>query len=106
GKVLPFLPHGDYTLLEGLGMLAVLWWYWRIGHERPEAAMVLAVMPLFLAWRSLPTYFSFFVLPIAIWLDLAPRLGDPESRREVLQTESPRSVCEKRFTLLAQEEVL
>jgi uncharacterized membrane protein len=68
GKLLPFLPREIYTLLEGFGLAAALIWYWRWGHKRPEAAMVLAVLPLFLAWRSLPSYFDFCALPIALLL--------------------------------------
>lgn len=68
GKLLPFLPHSAYTALEVAGMIGALLWYVRWGRERPEAAMVLAVAPLFLAWRSLPTYFYFCVLPTALLL--------------------------------------
>ncbi len=74
GKLLPFLPHIAYTLLECLGLLGALIWYYRWGRERPEAAMVLAVLPLFLAWRSLPTYFYFCALPTALLLARARRL--------------------------------
>ncbi len=68
GKLLPFLPHSAYTVLEGLGMVGALIWYWRWGRARPEAALILAVLPLFLAWRSLPTYFDFCALPAALLL--------------------------------------
>ncbi|HEU5200920.1 MAG TPA: hypothetical protein VFU32_14880, partial [Ktedonobacterales bacterium] len=68
GNLVPFLPREAYTLLEGLGMVGALLWYWRWGRARPEAAMVLAVLPLFLAWRSLPSYFYFCALPIALLL--------------------------------------
>ena len=74
GKLLPFLPNGAYTVLEGLGMVGALLWYFRWGRVRPEAAMILAVLPLFLAWRSLPTYFYFCALPAALLLSLTPRL--------------------------------
>jgi hypothetical protein len=90
GKLLPFLPHAAYTLLEGLGMAATLIWYWRWGRERPEAAIVLAVLPLFLAWRSLPSYFDFCALPLALLLSaynggetLAP--GKTPGRKVVTQ---------------------
>jgi uncharacterized membrane protein len=73
GNVLPFLPHTVYTVLEVMGMAGALLWYWRWGRERPEAALVLAVLPLFLAWRSLPTYFYFCALPAALLLACAGR---------------------------------
>ena len=68
GNLVPFLPRTAYTVLEGLGMIGALIWYFRWGRERPESAMVLAVLPLFLAWRSLPTYFYFCALPVALLL--------------------------------------
>jgi uncharacterized membrane protein len=68
GKLLPFLPHSAYAALEGLAMGGALFWYWRWGRERPEAALILAVLPLFLAWRSLATYFDFCALPAALLL--------------------------------------
>ncbi len=68
GNLVPFLPREVYALLEGVGMVGALLWYWRWGRARPEAAMVLAVLPLFLAWRSLPSYFYFCALPTALLL--------------------------------------
>jgi hypothetical protein len=68
GHLLPFLPKIAYTVLEGAGIVGALVWYMRWGRARPEAALVLAVLPLFLAWRSLPTYFYFCALPVALLL--------------------------------------
>lgn len=79
GHVLPFLPRAAYTVLEGVGMAAALLWYARTGRKRPEAALVLAVLPLFLAWRSLPTYFYFCALPVALLLASARRLNTQEA---------------------------
>jgi hypothetical protein len=79
GKLFPFLPHTAYTVLEGAGVVGTLIWYVRWGRERPEAALVLAVLPLFLAWRSLPTYFYFCALPAALLLARAPRLTAQET---------------------------
>ena len=47
-------------------MLASLVWYWRICKKFPEAAMLLAVLPLFFAWRSLPSYFYCAAYPLFI----------------------------------------
>jgi Glycosyltransferase family 87 len=63
---LPPLPGVIYTALEVLAMLFCLMWYWRICKSRPEAAMLLAVLPLFFAWRSLPSYFYCAALPLFI----------------------------------------
>ena len=96
GNLVPFLPREAYTLLEGVGMVGALLWYWRWGRARPEAAMVLAVLPLFLAWRSLPSYFYFCALPIALLLamgnnyapsTIAPCSSVPTSPRLQLTTQ-------------------
>jgi len=64
--VLPLLPALVYTTLEALAMLFCIAWYWRICKSRPEAALLLAVLPLFFAWRSLPSYFYCAALPLFI----------------------------------------
>jgi hypothetical protein len=106
GKVLPFLPHTAYTALEAIGILGALAWYFRWGRQRPEAAIVLAVLPLFLAWRSLPTYFYFCALPAAVLLALAPRLSSDEAGR-VAGDSAPGGPLRKGWPLPvhAQEEV-
>jgi uncharacterized membrane protein len=77
----PLLPAAVYTALEVLAMLFCIMWYWRICKSRPEAAMLLAMLPLFFAWRSLPSYFYCVALPLFI-LQVArvlPRLSGDES---------------------------
>jgi Glycosyltransferase family 87 len=61
--LLPLAPEGVYTALEAIAIVACIAWYWRYGRGRPEIGFVLAVLPLFLAWRSLTTYFYFVALP-------------------------------------------
>lgn len=62
--LLPYLPQMLYTALEGVAMLAALVVYWFVARKRPEAALLLAVIPLFFAWRSLPSYFTCAAFPI------------------------------------------
>ena len=69
--LLPYFPGWLYTLLEGLAMIGALYWYWRICRRYPEAAMLLAVVPLFFAWRSLPSYFA--CTAFAVFILLAAR---------------------------------
>lgn len=64
--LIPFLPQGVYTALEAIAMVFSLVWYWRICRRYPEAAMLLAVLPLFFAWRSLPSYFYCAAFPLFI----------------------------------------
>ncbi len=64
--LLPIFPPLVYDALEAGAMLLALAWYWRLCKERPEAALVLAVIPIFFAWRSLPSYFYCSAYPLFI----------------------------------------
>ncbi len=67
-SILPFFPSWVYDILEFSTMIACLVWYWRLSKQRPEAALVFAFMPLFFAWRSLPSYFYCSAFPLFIML--------------------------------------
>jgi hypothetical protein len=60
---LPLMPSWVYLALEAAALVACVAWYLRYGRAMPEAAIVLGVLPLFFAWRSLTTYFYFVALP-------------------------------------------
>ena len=49
-------------------MLAMFVCYWSLCRKRPQAALLFAILPLFLAWRSLPSYFYCIAYPIFILL--------------------------------------
>ncbi len=53
-----------FTLLELAAFVAGIIWYWRNCRRAPHAGLILAVLPLFFAWRSLWPYF-FYVGMIA-----------------------------------------
>jgi hypothetical protein len=58
-----------YSVLEYLVFYPLcIVWYWRLCKTHPEAAMLLAVLPLFFAWRSLPSYFACAAFPMFILL--------------------------------------
>ena len=61
--LMPLLPATMYSLLEVAAIIACVVWYWRNCKRMPEAGFILAVIPLFFAWRSLTTYFYFVGLP-------------------------------------------
>ena len=82
--LLPFLPQAVYSVLELSAMLGVLLWYWRICRARPEAAMVLAIIPLFLAWRSLSSYFYCAALPLLILMAARPSAPKRRSSSPIL----------------------
>ncbi|HLZ80978.1 MAG TPA: hypothetical protein VKP04_05045, partial [Ktedonobacteraceae bacterium] len=82
--LLPFFPKWVYTALEGIAMIASLVWYWRICKKIPEAAMLLAVLPLFFAWRSLPSYFYCAAYPLFILMAARARARKKEHPVEYL----------------------
>jgi hypothetical protein len=64
-----YLSSMTYSVLEyGVFYPLCLFWYWRLCKAHPEAAMLLAVLPLFFAWRSLSSYFYCAALPMFILL--------------------------------------
>lgn len=60
--VLPLFPATGYLALEAIVGLLALAVAWRVRHTSPELGVVLAMLPLFFAWRSLFSYF--FLLPL------------------------------------------
>ncbi len=70
--IFPLAPSVVYTGLEALAIVACAVWFWRSRTATPALAMVLAVLPLFFAWRSLTTYF-YFVTVAAFVLSIASR---------------------------------
>ena len=67
-SILPFFPTWVYSILEMLTMFLCLGWYWRVCKKYPESAIVLAFVPLFFAWRSLPSYFYCSAYPLFVLL--------------------------------------
>lgn len=64
-----YMPGIVYSILEyGIFFPLCIAWYWRLCKTHPEAAMLLAVAPLFFAWRSLPSYFACTAFPMFILL--------------------------------------
>jgi hypothetical protein len=59
---LPLAPAFVYTALEAVAGIICLVIAWRTRRTSPELGAVLAVVPLFFAWRSLFSYF--FLLPL------------------------------------------
>ena len=59
---LPLLPMFVYSALEAIAGIICLVIAWRTRRTSPELGAVLAIVPLFFAWRSLFSYF--FLLPL------------------------------------------
>lgn len=79
---LPLLPSSAYLALEVLAAVAALALAWRARRSSPELGVVLAMVPLFFAWRSLFSYF--YLLPLFAFAGIARMpTGDlaPEAAR-------------------------
>jgi hypothetical protein len=61
-----------YAVLEGLALVVCFWLFTRQWHRAPGLAMLLPLMPLALAWRSLHTYFLILPLLATIVLTCPP----------------------------------
>ena len=72
---LPLLPANAYLALEGVCALICLVVAWRSRRTSPELGVVLALVPLFFAWRSLFSYFFLIPLFAAVAVARMP-LGD------------------------------
>ncbi len=59
---LPLLPQVAYAATEAVAGIICLVIAWRTRNTSPELGAVLAIVPLFFAWRSLFSYF--FLLPL------------------------------------------
>jgi hypothetical protein len=53
-----------FTILEFLVFIAGIFWYYRNVNKYPQAGPLLAVLPLFFAWRSIWPYFFYFDIMI------------------------------------------
>src|SRR5437588_1093021 len=90
--LLPFFPKWVYSVLEGVAMLGSLVWYWRICKKFPEAAMLLAVLPLFFACRSLSSYFYCSAFPLFVLMAARMPLGQTAAAKQKLQGSGERAV--------------
>ena len=50
-------PQAIFTVIECIAFIAVLAWYYRNCLKAPQTGLLLAIIPLFLAWRSMFAYF-------------------------------------------------
>jgi uncharacterized membrane protein len=66
--IIAFLPSTVYSVLEALGAVICMGIYWRVCRKYPEAALLLGIIPLFFAWRSLSSYFYCVAFPVFILL--------------------------------------
>jgi len=82
--LLPIFAPWIYDVLEAMAMLLALAWYWRLCKVRPEAAMLLAVLPLFFAWRSLSSYFYGAAFSLFLLMAVKALPGKSKPARKLL----------------------
>jgi len=79
-----------YSVLEyGIFYPLCFIWYWRICKTHPEAVMLLAVLPLFFAWRSLPSYFACAAFPMFILFAARGKPGQRSPRTSTSTLSGP-----------------
>jgi hypothetical protein len=49
-----------FTVLEAVALVGGLLWYFRNGRKYPALGLLLAILPVFFAWRSLGSYFFYY----------------------------------------------
>jgi hypothetical protein len=74
-----------FTILEGIVFIASILWYFRYCRRYPQTGPILAIIPLFFAWRSLWSYF-FYVAIISLAYITA---NDDIGRKNILTDISP-----------------
>jgi hypothetical protein len=87
GHLLPYAPSALYTTLEIIALLACLWAQWRWREQLREAVPLLALLPLFFAWRSLPNYFA--IAPLLALFAVGALMRNQSERKPVAQVVSP-----------------
>ena len=68
-----------FTVMEIAALGGGLWWYFRTRRKYPAAGLLLSVLPVFFAWRSLNTYFFYvdIILLAAVLIEYHARKTTP-----------------------------
>jgi len=73
-----------FSLMEIAAMIVAIVWYWRNCRRYPHTGIILAVIPLFFAWRSSWWYFFYFdimLLAVIVVEDYGKRVrAEPTSK--------------------------
>ena len=59
------VPQIIFTTLEGITFIGALIWYYRNCRQAPQTGVLLAIIPLFFAWRSMFAYF--IMIPMLVF---------------------------------------
>ncbi len=74
-----------FVILEVLAIVGGCIWYYRNCRRYPHTGLILAVLPLFFAWRSLWTYFFYLgsIALVAVLADTEPAAPELSARKAV-----------------------
>jgi uncharacterized membrane protein len=78
-----------FTVIEGLIFIGLVIWYYRNCSAYPQAGPLLAVIPLFFAWRSIWPYFFYFdiIIIVSIIINEYSKKADAASYQPVITTQ-------------------
>ena len=70
-----------FTIMEGAAFIAAIVWYWRNARKYPNLGVILSIMPLFFAWRSLWPYFLYvdIILLAVVMQEYGTSSGTPQT---------------------------
>ena len=85
GGILHIQSSLPFTILEGIVFVIAILWYFRYCRRYPQTGPILAIIPLFFAWRSLWSYF-FYVAIISLAYILA---NDDAGQKNILNKTNP-----------------
>ena len=70
-----------FTIMEGAAFIAAVVWYWRNARKYPYLGVVLPILPLFFAWRSLWPYFLYvdIILLAVLMQEYGTSSGTPQT---------------------------
>ena len=70
-----------FTIMEGAAFIAAVVWYWRNARKYPNLGVILPIMPLFFAWRSLWPYFLYvdIILLAVVMQEYGTSSGTPRT---------------------------
>ena len=81
GGILHIKSSLPFTILEGIVFIFAILWYFRYCKRYPQTGPVLAIIPLFFAWRSLWSYFFYVAI-----ISLAYIMANNDIIRKKIQT--------------------
>jgi len=67
-----------FTVLEGIAFVTAVLWYSRYCRRYPQTGIVLAIIPLFFAWRSLVSYFFYIDIILLAYIMVHDRSAQGE----------------------------